>query len=237
VDYLQYGGTGQPPFVPPRRYWGVHYRTPDGYRAVEDWYAGFRSGAASAQATGYRHFVTVPSAVSVTGGVAPLHVPVPAPGPVVPTPESLPVLPAPTPVQVLPAVPPEAGNSSNGQPSISSAAAIQPEPTLPESPERAPDEKPVPTQAQRSVPEVEPQVLPFARMSIPWSTSRIAWLGPPQVCNPAAPEAYREAIVIENFGLGSPRHREQPTSPQVLDFRTLAEKRTPKIIDTSLARD
>ena len=64
VDYLQFGGSGQPPFVPPKHYWGSYYHTPDGYRAIEDWFAGFRFGAATAQQSGYRKWVTMPSALT-----------------------------------------------------------------------------------------------------------------------------------------------------------------------------
>ena len=62
VDYLQFGGSGRPPFVPPKRYWGPRYRTPAGYRAIEDWYAGFRYGVEAAHHSGYRQWVTLPSA-------------------------------------------------------------------------------------------------------------------------------------------------------------------------------
>ena len=64
IDLVQFGGTGQAPDLPPKHYWGSHYRTPEGYRAVEDWYAGFRHGAAAAQVSGQRQWATVPSAQS-----------------------------------------------------------------------------------------------------------------------------------------------------------------------------
>ena len=62
VDYLQFGGSGRPPFVPPKRYWGPRHRTLEGYRAVEAWYAGFRHGVEAAHHSGYRQWVTLPSA-------------------------------------------------------------------------------------------------------------------------------------------------------------------------------
>ncbi len=62
VDYLQFGGSGQPPYVPPKRYWSPHFRTPEGHQAIEQWYAGFRRGVAAAHQSGYREWVTLPSA-------------------------------------------------------------------------------------------------------------------------------------------------------------------------------
>ncbi len=62
TDYLRAGGTGAPPTLPPRRYWKVRYQTPQGARAVADWFAGFRHGAAVAMASGYRQWVTIPVA-------------------------------------------------------------------------------------------------------------------------------------------------------------------------------
>jgi hypothetical protein len=64
VDYLQFGGSGQPPYVPPKQYWGRRFRTPEGHQAVEEWFAGFRHGVAAAQQAGYREWVTVPTAQS-----------------------------------------------------------------------------------------------------------------------------------------------------------------------------
>jgi hypothetical protein len=62
VDYLEFGGSGQPPYLPPKRFWGASYSTPQGHQAIEDWYAGFRHGASEAQNSGYRQWVTLPSA-------------------------------------------------------------------------------------------------------------------------------------------------------------------------------
>jgi hypothetical protein len=54
ADYLVSGGSGEPPLVPPPRYWTTRYESPTGVQAIEDWYAGWRHGAAVARATGYR---------------------------------------------------------------------------------------------------------------------------------------------------------------------------------------
>jgi hypothetical protein len=61
ADYLYAGGTGEPPPVPPRQYWRITYETPEGHQAIEDWFAGFRLGAAVARESGYRELVTIPS--------------------------------------------------------------------------------------------------------------------------------------------------------------------------------
>jgi hypothetical protein len=48
------------PSVPPNKYRRKHYMTPEGASAVEDWYAGFRHGAATAMASGMRNLVVIP---------------------------------------------------------------------------------------------------------------------------------------------------------------------------------
>lgn len=60
ADYLDAGGTGQPPPVPPRCYWKIQYQTPEGARAMDDWFAGFRHGALTAQESGYREQIVIP---------------------------------------------------------------------------------------------------------------------------------------------------------------------------------
>jgi hypothetical protein len=59
ANYLDKGGTGDAPALPPRRYWRTHYRTPEGRLAVEDYFAGYRAGAAAAIASGFRVTATV----------------------------------------------------------------------------------------------------------------------------------------------------------------------------------
>jgi hypothetical protein len=60
VDFLDAGGTGEPPAAPPDRYLHSHYETPAGQQAILDWFAGFRHGAAAARASGQRDLVVVP---------------------------------------------------------------------------------------------------------------------------------------------------------------------------------
>jgi hypothetical protein len=59
-DYMDMGGTGDPPTLPPRSYWRVYYQSPEGYEAIQDWFEGFRHGTSVAKASGMRGFVTVP---------------------------------------------------------------------------------------------------------------------------------------------------------------------------------
>lgn len=70
VDYLNAGGTGAPPPLPPRKYWGVRYETPEGHAAMQDWFAGFRHGAETAAQSGYRNFVVLPTSVPPTDPLA-----------------------------------------------------------------------------------------------------------------------------------------------------------------------
>jgi hypothetical protein len=106
VDFVHNGGAGLPPPLPPDRYRQVYYETPEGHVAIEQWFDGFRDGAAAARASGYRQFVTMPVAFAQPPVVPPqphaLH-----PGALPPTPanqflpsdQQLPVLPAPRQVE------------------------------------------------------------------------------------------------------------------------------------------
>jgi hypothetical protein len=60
ADYLDNGGNGEPPGTAPFRYQLRPYQTPDGLRAIDDWFAGFRHGAALARVSGYRETVIIP---------------------------------------------------------------------------------------------------------------------------------------------------------------------------------
>src|SRR5205807_2557372 len=61
AEYLYRGGDGEPPLLPPKRYRHVRYQTPQGYMAAEDWFAGYRHGAAVAHHTGARRWITGPT--------------------------------------------------------------------------------------------------------------------------------------------------------------------------------
>ena len=61
VDFVFAGGTGEPPPIPPRRFWRTMYRNPEGDQTIADWTAGFRVGAAAARDNGYRKRALVPA--------------------------------------------------------------------------------------------------------------------------------------------------------------------------------
>jgi hypothetical protein len=74
ADFLYAGGTGEPPPLPPRQYWRITFETPQGHQAIEDWFAGFRFGAAVARESGYREGVTIPSSLP-SSNAADLYLP------------------------------------------------------------------------------------------------------------------------------------------------------------------
>jgi hypothetical protein len=88
ADYLYAGGSGEPPALPPRRYRAPAYQTPHGYQAIEEWFAGYRAGAAVARDGNFRRWITGPS--SLPGPDAPPPQPVPPAQPAPPPPEPLP---------------------------------------------------------------------------------------------------------------------------------------------------
>jgi len=54
VDYVFAGGSGDPPPVPPRRYWNVDFRTPGGHAVANQWTEGYRLGVRTARERGFR---------------------------------------------------------------------------------------------------------------------------------------------------------------------------------------
>src|SRR5437763_11551304 len=68
TEYLYRGGDGEPPLLPPLRYRHVKYQTPQGYGAVEDWFAGYRHGAGVARDTGARRWITGPTGLPEAHG-------------------------------------------------------------------------------------------------------------------------------------------------------------------------
>ena len=63
VDFVWAGGTGEPPPVPPRQYWNVMLRSPDGKARANLWFDGYRHGTAVARDGGYRDLGTVESSL------------------------------------------------------------------------------------------------------------------------------------------------------------------------------
>jgi hypothetical protein len=62
-EFLYAGGNGDPPVLPPKKYRHLRYQTPEGYQAIEDWFAGYRHGVAVAKEKGFRELVTGPSSL------------------------------------------------------------------------------------------------------------------------------------------------------------------------------
>ncbi len=121
MDFVDAGGTGEPPPLPPKRYQRLRFQTPQGWKAAEDWYAGFRHGAAVARDSGCRLLVALPGpmpypsafgahpAFAPDGTAPPPPPPATTPGgappdapPAAPPADSTPVLPAPRPLPVGP---------------------------------------------------------------------------------------------------------------------------------------
>lgn len=74
VDFLVYGGTGNPPPLPPRRYWWSDCQELNGCDAIQDWFKGFQHGVAVAQASGYRNCVTVQLSDVLIRDTLPLYI-------------------------------------------------------------------------------------------------------------------------------------------------------------------
>ncbi|HEY3391618.1 MAG TPA: hypothetical protein VGK58_02845 [Lacipirellulaceae bacterium] len=69
VDFVYLGGTGEPPPVPPRQFWNVMLRSPEGKVRASLWFDGYRHGAAVARDGGYRELGRVHSSlVGIAGG-------------------------------------------------------------------------------------------------------------------------------------------------------------------------
>ena len=67
VDYVYGGGSGEPPPVPPRPFWNVDLRNPNGHTEATDWFAGYRHGAQVAREEGYRKRALIPSSLFLLG--------------------------------------------------------------------------------------------------------------------------------------------------------------------------
>lgn len=184
VDFLQFGGTGGAPYVPPQQYWSAHYRTPDGYQAVQDWFAGFRHGVTAAQQSGYRHYATMPSAHTTEAGVSPQMDPV-MPAPLPQPAHTIEPVPPPQPAHTIEPVPPP-------QPAPVLQVPIPP-------PERPPQEH----QPVRQLPlKLLPPTGTTTSSDVPGVRRPAAWeLGSPTDLRPQAPAK----VVIVGGTLPGPR--------------------------------
>lgn len=71
ADYLDAGGTGEPPPLPPRRYWAMRYQSAQGHQAIEEWYEGFSRGTATARDSNYRSWIVLTRHVRTDAEVLP----------------------------------------------------------------------------------------------------------------------------------------------------------------------
>ncbi|MFM7148591.1 MAG: hypothetical protein ACKO23_01995 [Gemmataceae bacterium] len=77
IDYLDAGGTGEPPLYPPFRYRKSSKASPEMIQGIQDWYAGFRHGSRVAKESGIRSLLVLPmpgppnSVNQLIGGVSP----------------------------------------------------------------------------------------------------------------------------------------------------------------------
>jgi hypothetical protein len=63
-DFLDDGGTGLPPPIPPWPYLQNRKQTPEGKQSAYQWFDGFAHGAAAAKASGYRELRIIPTATT-----------------------------------------------------------------------------------------------------------------------------------------------------------------------------
>lgn len=179
VDYLDRGGNGSIPAVPPNKYVRhARYFTEEGQCRVKDYFLGFKYGQEIAIATGKRQFLTVPVLLPQQGDCPPAFTIIPAPGAVPsgelrqPTPVPIPTPPpAPTPVPTPQRFP---NPAAKGEPPVAASPA-PPEPNrlpapnplvpVPEKPAvKAPTEAPpisVPTVKLPAPPAEVPEFPPY----------------------------------------------------------------------------
>ncbi len=132
ADFLYAGAQCDPPSLPPRDYWRSEYQTPDGYRAICDWYSGFRDGTTTAREGPHAPWMKLPTALAMT---SPAMLPGGALGP---TPSSVPpatLVPTPTPSPAPPVspLPTPAAAPVNGPELLPQATRSTPQAQLPPS--------------------------------------------------------------------------------------------------------
>jgi hypothetical protein len=123
VDYVYRGGTGEPPPIPPREFWNVEGRSPEGKAMANDWFAGFRHGARMGSEGGYRVLTTLHTSFGDRSDLPPGAV---ANGPMNdrPTESALEALPAPA--ATAPAVPPTGPPLTPPQTSTENSFPLEP---------------------------------------------------------------------------------------------------------------
>jgi len=220
VDYLDRGGNGSIPAVPPVKYTRhKKYFTENGQCLVKDYFLGFKYGQDIAIATGKRQFLTVPVLLPVeddgppafkiqppagSGGDA-----LPAPKPVqmpVPIPPSTPT-PAPTPAPT----PPQFQTPQSPQ-AVGSGASLNP-------PERPAitiiDTIPIPVAPLPTAPAIAPVVTPAPAPPAPVRIPQVPMpkLPPPPKEVPEFPEYVPTPPITDDLPIVAPNTKEFPVVP------------------------
>jgi len=143
-DYLDRGGDGQPPAVPPPRYTqNKHYYTPEGHVRLRDYLLGFKYGTDVAIASGQRQFLTVPVLIPDAPESTLVDVAEATPiAPALPLPMPRAVGPSPRPAEVLGPLGAESTKPAPGIPAIPAVPAtpaLPDLPAIPNSSSKAPD--------------------------------------------------------------------------------------------------
>lgn len=73
VDIAE-GGSGVTPAIPPERYWGFRYRTPQGHTRAQEWFSGYELGANLAEHDGLK-YNTIPTSARGWGHESGEHLP------------------------------------------------------------------------------------------------------------------------------------------------------------------
>jgi hypothetical protein len=153
------GGDGCPPALPPKKYWGAAYQTPNGREHVKAWFAGFREGAEAAKRDGVESFSQIyVSPEHRRPNMAPGYQGQPMPSAVgsmeVPTPppmQPVPQAPVQAPVNNAPAIKPPIGSQNPDKPMSITPPRLNPPPA------------PTPMATERpKVPEIPNSNLPQA---------------------------------------------------------------------------
>lgn len=105
ADYLDIGGKGEPPAIPPKRYRTNKYLNPEGFQAIDLYFAGFATGSRLAKESGLRDTLVVPVLVPIPADSLPMAMPMAMPSPetgVLPLPKVPPMPPTIEPPILLP---------------------------------------------------------------------------------------------------------------------------------------
>jgi len=221
AHYLYRGGNGEPPPLPPEHYRKVRYQTPQGYKAIEDWFAGFRQGAMAARQSGYRYWITGPSALRGPSPVLTLTPPAPEQA------HSLPALPIieikladierPTPVETAP------------QPVETSRLPVPtmlppPEPQRPNAPAERAAPPPASARLQPSQPSGLPATLPPAPQP-KWPSTQGAPVPPDsQSQRPSTPPALPATMPLPMIINGGAPKRDTTPLPMIFNGSETASR-------------